>query len=95
MAIVVDKYDCSYSSDGFDRACSTNWERQSISVGQPSFQFDKLYTGVQWEMLENVYSLRKVEKPVMTIERACEIVDANAVMVYLVIIMFKLLDSIK
>jgi len=92
MAVVVDnlKYDCSYSSDGFDQACSTNWERQSISVEQPSLRSDKLYTGVQWEMLENVYSLRKVETQVMTIARACETVEANAVMDYLVIIMFKL-----
>ena len=90
MTIVVDKYDCSYSSGGFDRGCSTNWERQSISVGQLSLTFDKLYTGVQWEMLESLYSLRKVETQVMTIARACETVDANAVMVYLVIIMFKL-----
>jgi len=79
MAIVVtvDKYDSSDTSHSFNTPCSTDWERPSISIGQPCSRFDKPYTEVQWEMLEIMDSMRKVVTEVMTIEQACETVDAN------------------
>jgi len=75
--VTVDKFDSSDSSHSFNPACSTDWERPRISIGQPCSRFDKPYTGVQWEMLEIVDSMRKVVTEVMTIAQACESVDAN------------------
>jgi len=41
MAVVGDNYDSSHFSPSMDRACSANWEGQSISVGEPCSRFDK------------------------------------------------------